>query len=298
MSQFDQLHRYIFDQASVRGELVQLQQSYQSILDSQAYPPIVRQLMGELMACASLLTATLKFEGDIALQLQSEGFIKYAVINGTHDQKLRGVARWDESLSSDPQCFADLFHKGLLVITITPVVGDRYQGMVAVDKPSLAECLESYFNQSEQLPTKVILATSEGEKPPFAAGLFLQVLPTSSEASNVSERPEFEHLCALSTTISPDEMLYLPAEQVLHRLYHQEAITLYAPQSVAFKCSCSREKSATALASVDKQELLDIIAKEGAVKLNCQYCHAEYAFDAIDVEAIHSGTTEQPLQPQ
>ena len=298
MSQYDQLHRYVFNQANVRGELVQLQQSYASILASQEYPQIVQHLLGELLAAASLLTAILKFKGDIALQVQSEGFIKYAVINGTHQQSMRGVARWDQAVAQTPGCFADLFKKGVLVITITPEEGERYQGMVALDKASLAECIEEYFKQSEQLATRVILKTEITNSKPAAAGLFLQVLPTSSAASDLADCVEFEHLCTLSETITEQELLYLPAHDVLHRLYHQEELELYSPQEVRFQCSCSKERSATAIASVEKQELLSIVAEEGCVKLHCQYCNAEYCFDAIDIEAIHSDSFAQPQMPQ
>lgn len=298
MSKFDQLHRYVFNKANVRGELVQLHQSYRSILESQQYPEIVQQLLGELLAAASLLTATLKFEGDIALQLQSEGFIKYAVINGTHQQSMRGVARWDEAIEQVPTSFTDLFEKGVLVITITPEEGERYQGMVALDKDSLSECIESYFTQSEQLPTRVILKTQIEQGNQAAGGLFLQVLPTSSEASDLTELPEFEHLRTISETITEQELLFLPARDILHRLYHQEELQVYEPQDVRFKCSCSKQRSANAIAGIEKQELLDIVAEEGSVKLNCQYCHTEYSFDAIDVEALHSDSFAQPEQSQ
>ncbi|WJG09292.1 Hsp33 family molecular chaperone HslO [Aliiglaciecola sp. LCG003] len=298
MSHFDQLHRYVFNKANVRGELVQLQESFAAILASDDYPPVIQTLLGELMAATSLLTATLKFKGDVAVQLQSEGVVKYAVVNGTEDQKLRGVARWDRAITELPESLAELMPKGILVITITPTEGERYQGMVALDKPTLAECLEGYFNQSEQLATRVILKTDiKGDKP-SAGGLFLQVLPTSSEASQVAMRPEFSHLATLSETITTDELLRLPASEVLHRLYHQEEIELYKPQGIQFKCTCSKERSSLAIANVDKQELLDIVAQEGAVKLNCQYCHQEYSFDAIDIESIHSGAYPLPDQAQ
>lgn len=293
MSQFDQLYRYVFDKANVRGELVQLQNSYQTILAVQEYPQVIQRLLGELMAVTSLLTATLKFAGDIAVQLQSDGIVKYAVVNGTHDQKLRGIARWDEAVSDLPNTLSELLPKGVLVITITPQEGERYQGMVALDKPTLAECLEAYFTQSEQLPTKIILKTQNENGIAMAGGLFLQVLPTSSESSHLQDRPEFEHLSALTETISAQELLGLPATDVLHRLYHQEEITVYQPQTIVFKCTCSKERSAAAIAKVDKSELLDIVAEDGAVRLNCQYCRTEYSFDAIDVEAIHSGTFSQ-----
>ncbi|GAC16344.1 Hsp33 family molecular chaperone HslO [Aliiglaciecola lipolytica] len=294
MSHFDQLHRYVFNNANVRGELVQLENSYQEILNSQSYPKVIQQLLGELMAAASLLTATLKFKGNIALQLQGEGAVKYAVINGTHDQKLRGVARWDTDETEFSTSLLELFPKGVLVITITPELGERYQGMVAIDKPSLSECLESYFTQSEQLLTRVILKTSLTEEHNRAGGLILQVLPTSSEATNVADSPDFTHLSALTETITAEELLNLPANDVLHRLYHQEEVELYPAQNIRFSCTCSKERSAVAIANVDKQELLNIVAEDGAVRLNCQYCHKEYSFDAIDIESIHSGAFGQP----
>ncbi|GAC24155.1 MAG: Hsp33 family molecular chaperone HslO [Alteromonadaceae bacterium] len=292
---FDQLHRYLFNQAHVRGELVRLENSYQSILDSYAYPPVIQKLLGELMAATSLLTATLKFEGDIALQLQSDGPVNYAVINGTHNQQLRGVARWDESLAELPDDFSQLFTKGILVITITPEDGERYQGMVALDKPTLAECIESYFQQSEQLATKVILRTQQTDSGAKACGMFLQILPTSSQATATGDTG-FEHLAKLTETIKNEELFSLPAEDILYRLYHQEEIEVYPPADIIFKCSCSRERSANALAAVQKEELLDIVATEGAIKMNCQYCHREYRFDEIDVHAIHAGTFAMDTQ--
>lgn len=291
---FDQLHRYIFNKAHVRGEMVRLQDSYQAILDSYAYPEVIQTLLGELMVATSMLTATLKFEGDIAIQIQGEGPLSYAVINGTHQQQLRGVARWDESLAILPSSFSELVQKGVLVITITPEQGERYQGMVALDKPTLAECIEGYFEQSEQLATKVILRTQVTDGQAKACGMFLQVLPTSSQATNKDDTA-FAHLSALTDTIKNEELFELPAEDILHRLYHQEELELYPASKVEFKCNCSKERSATALSGVGKDELLDIVAKEGAIKMNCQYCHTEYSFDGIDIESIHAGTFNMPV---
>jgi molecular chaperone Hsp33 len=294
---FDQLHRYIFDQANVRGELVRLEESFQTILKTKHYPLVIQKLLGELMAATSLLTATLKFEGDIAVQLQGEGAVKYAVINGavvkdSDKQQLRGVARWDEELKSLPKDFADLFVDGVMVITITPTVGQRYQGMVALDKPSLAECIECYFSQSEQLATKVLLRTQTESDSPKACGMFLQVLPTSSAATDKNDTG-FEHLCLLTETVKDEELFTLSGEELLYRLYHAENVEIYPAQAVIFKCTCSRERSAEAISAVGLEELLEIIAQEGDVKMNCQYCQTEYRFDAIDVEAIHAGTFGQ-----
>ena len=291
---FDQLHRYLFNQGNVRGEMVRLEKSFQAILDSYSYPPVIQQLLGELMAAASLLTATLKFEGDIAIQIQGEGPLSYAVINATHDQHLRGVARWNEELGSLPNEFSELVKKGVLVITITPKEGERYQGMVALDKPTLAGCIEGYFEQSEQLATKVILRTQLIDNQARACGMFLQVLPSSSQATNKADTA-FEHLSALTDTIKDEELFELAAEDILHRLYHQEEIELYPATNVVFQCSCSKERSAAALTAVNKEELLDIIDKDGDIKMNCQYCHSEFSFDAIDIESIHAGTFNLPV---
>ncbi len=285
----DKLTRFLFDAYAIRGEVVKLNTAYQGILSSYDYPPRIAILLGELMAATSLLTATLKFEGEIALQIQSEGLVKYAVINGTHDQKLRGVARWDESVSDFPENFSDLFKKGVLAITITPTEGERYQGIVGLNNESLAKCLEDYFYQSEQLPTSVNLFASVDEKNgACASGLLLQVLPTSSETSQAEDNPDFEHIKTLGNTITEEELKTLDEIDVLHRLYHEEKVRLLASSDVVFECDCSKTRSANALRNVAKAELLNIVAEEGMVKMNCQFCHAEYAFDAVDIENIHA----------
>ena len=283
----DQLDRFLFEDRNVRGELVKLCDSYQGILDSYHYPAIIQDLLGELMAAACLLTATLKFEGEVSLQIQSEGLVKYVVINGTHDQKLRGVARWNEQFKL-PSCFAELFKKGYLAITLAPKDGERYQGIVALDKPTLAECLEDYFLQSEQLLTKVSLFTQRDDNGAVAGGMLLQVVPESSETSQDGENPDFEHLGHMMNTLKIEELFSLPTEDILHRLYHEEKIRLFDSQPVTFSCDCSKERSAIALQNVSKADLLEIVAEEGAVVMNCQFCHQEYRFDAIDVENIHA----------
>ena len=299
MSDFDKLHRFIFTQANVRGELVRLDESLNNIIHSYEYPVQIQSLLSEMAAATSLLTATLKFEGEISLQIQSKGPVSYAVLNATHEQTLRGVARWDESLDALPESFAELVKQAVLVITITPDEGERYQGVVALDKPSLAACIEGYFSQSEQLATSVHLMTDLSDaKNAKAAGILLQVLPTDASATDVSQATEFEHISTLTDTLTSKEVFSLSVEDILYRLYHQEDIELYSPQAVSFACTCSKERSAEALRHVEKAELLAIAEEEGAVKMNCQYCHAEYRFDSIDIEAIHSGNVDVPQSSQ
>ena len=239
MTHIDTLHRYLFDNYQVRGELVQLQHSYQQVLASQNYPLPVQRLLGELLTATSLLTATLKFEGHITVQLQGDGPVSLAVINGDNLQQLRGVARWEGEVPNSEQ-LSDIVGKGYLAITITPNEGERYQGIVELGKNSLSESLENYFAQSEQLTTRMWLFTDLSHDTPRCAGMLLQALPDG-------QGEDFTHLEALTHTIKADELINLDAHEVLYRLYHQDAVRVFDPQTVSFQCTCSREKCEQAL---------------------------------------------------
>lgn len=277
--QFDQLHRYIFKDYNVRGELVQLKDSYSQIIETGDYPNVIANLLGELMCATSLLTATLKFEGEISVQLQSKGVIKYIAINGTHEQNLRGTARWDGELSTSN--LQQLLPNGLLVITISPKEGERYQGVVSLNCNTLAECLENYFTQSEQLETCIILHCDPQQQ--VAGGMLLQVLPKEVDAA----QRDFQHLKVLTSSVTKQELLSIDANELLFRLYHEETVELFSPSPVAFVCGCSKERSGNALRAVSYSELMDIIESDGVIKLNCQYCNAIYEFNADDINALH-----------
>ena len=278
--QTDLLHRYIFDKLDVRGELVQIEQTFSDIISGHNYPEPVQQLLGELLVATSLLTATLKFEGDIAVQLQGDGAVKYAVINGNHKQQMRGVARMQSEVSGSS--IQELFGKGHMVITITPTKGERYQGIVPLAKPTLAECLEEYFEQSEQLKTRLWFATRVNNDSVKAAGLFLQVLPVDKEKSLA----DFEHLEALSNTIKDDELLELDANTVLTRLYHEDNPQLFEPQTIEFVCGCSRAKTENALANIGLDALMADIKEQGEINISCHYCLKNYVFNEQDIKSI------------
>lgn len=269
----DVLNRYIFDELHVRGELVQLEKTYQDILADHAYPDAVKTLLGELITATCLLTATLKFEGEIAIQIQGNGPIGYLAVNGNHQQEMRAIAKVAEQ--TDATALLDLVGKANMVLTIRPKQGEPYQGIVAIDKPTLAECFAHYFEVSEQIPTKLwLFADPKTQK---AAGSLVQLLPDGDDKAK--QASDFEHLCQLTQTIKADELFTLDAQTILYRLYHQEEVRLFDPQLVSFKCSCSEEKCLTAISQIDTQEVESIIAEEGAVKMTCDYCHTTYSFD-------------------
>jgi molecular chaperone Hsp33 len=281
----DQIQRFVFDDANVRGEIVQINQTFADVLASKAYPESMQALLGDMLVATSLLVETLKVEGEVSLQVQGKGDVSYALITANHKQELRGLARWENDPGDTP--FDEIFAGGIFTITITPEKGQRYQGIVAIDKPTLAQCIEAYFQQSEQLPTRIEIR--HDLKNQRAGGLFLQVLPDQAESSADKENTDFEHFSTLAETIQGEELTGLPFNEMLHRLFHENEVRLFDANDVQFKCTCSREKSAFALKSIDKAELHSIIDEQGVIVMNCQMCNAEYRYDAVDVEAIHSG---------
>lgn len=278
MTHIDTLHRYLFDNYQVRGELVQLQHSYQQVLASQNYPVPVQRLLGELLTATSLLTATLKFEGHITVQLQGDGPVSLAVINGDNLQQLRGVARWEGEVPDSDQ-LSDIVGKGYLAITITPFEGERYQGIVELGHRSLSESLENYFAQSEQLTTRIWLFTDLSHDMPRCAGMLLQALPDG-------QGDDFSHLEALTNTIKAEELITLDAHEVLYRLYHQDAVRVFDPQAVSFQCTCSREKCEQALLQIGEAEALDVIQEQGQIEMNCDYCGQQYSFEETDIKSL------------
>jgi len=269
----DVLNRYLFDDMHARGELVQLDKTYQQILENHQYTDGVKTLLGELLAATCLLTATLKFEGEIAVQLQGDGPLSYAVINGNDQQVMRGVAKLKHD--SDAAGLTDLVGKGVMVITIRPTKGEPYQGVVPLEKPTLAECLAQYFESSDQIPTTLWLFTDiqKGQ----AAGALIQLLPDSGDKEQ--QLADYDHLCQLTHTIKQEEIFTLEANDLLHRLYHQENVRVFEPQAVTYKCSCSYEKCLATISQLDPSELKAIIEEQGKVSMTCDYCATTYAFN-------------------
>ena len=279
MSQSDQLLRFLFRERDVRGEVVKVGSSLDAMLAGHQYPQPVKQLLAELVAATSLLTATLKFEGQIAVQLQGDGPVRFIAVNGNDQQQFRGVARLQSEISGDS--FADLIGQGYMLVTITPTQGERYQGIIPLVSDSLTATLESYFNQSEQLPTRLYLHTDIGSENSKAAGLLLQVLPVDQEKS----REDFAHIELLADTLTREELLTLPPEESLYRLFHQEIVELFPAQPIQFVCGCSREKSESAIISLGSDVIDEYIA-EGKLEISCEYCNAVYHFNTEQLQEL------------
>ncbi|MCK3657927.1 molecular chaperone Hsp33 [Pasteurellaceae bacterium Pebbles2] len=275
----DKLYRYLFQNRAVRGEWVRLNQTFTDTLNTHHYPKAVQNLLGEMMVATNLLTATLKFNGNITVQIQGDGPLKLALVNGTDKQEIRALARVQGDIQDD-MSLHQMIGKGVLVITIAPTEGERYQGVVSLDKPTITECLEDYFARSEQLQTQLIIRTGEFDGKPVAAGMLLQIMPDGQGTPD-----DFEHLATLTATVKDEEIFGLPAEEMLYRLYHEETVEVYEPQDVKFHCGCSAERSGAALMLISDDEIDEILAEHnGSIDMQCECCGTHYFFnrDAID----------------
>ncbi|MCW8832417.1 MAG: Hsp33 family molecular chaperone HslO [Colwellia sp.] len=292
MTNTDELNRYLFDNMHARGELVQLSNSYQAIINNHNYPLGVRLLLGELLAATCLLTATLKFEGEITVQLQGDGPVSYMSVNGNNNQQMRGIARLAVAdMSNEVTTLHDLIGKGTMVITIRPTQGEAYQGVVALEHATLADCLAHYFEVSEQIPTKIWLFIDDDKQQ--AAGSLVQLLPDGDGSSENKDKQEsdFEHLTQLTNTIKADEIFTLEAQALLYRLYHQEKVSLFEPQAISYQCGCSSDKCLAAISQIKPDEISAILTEHGKISMTCEYCLTCYDFFADDLKSFTSKQT-------
>ncbi len=282
----DTLHRFLFEHTNVRGELVHLDASWQAALERKDYPAPVQELLGQAFAAAALLSATIKFNGSMTLQVQGDGPVTLLVVQATAQRNIRGLAHWEGHVAHGS--LAELIGRGRLAITIDPGdMGERYQGIVDLQQDSLAQCLEDYFRQSEQLATRLWLA-ADGVS---AGGMLLQELPRETEDDDAWARDVH-----LGETIRHDELLQLPAREILHRLYHEEDVRLFEGEPVSFRCSCSRERIETMLRGLGHGEVQSVIEEQGAVRVDCEFCNQHYEFDSVDVESLFAAS-DQPEVP-
>ena len=275
----DKLNRFLFDKVDIRGEIVQIKETWQSMLANHNYPKTLQNYLGEMVAASVLLSATLKFEGSITIQAIGDGAISLMVVECSNDFGVRAVAKYRDPFP-DENDIKVLLGSGTLVITIEQAKNnERYQGIVALEGNSIAEFLEGYLLRSEQLATRIFLAADEQA----LGGLLLQQLPGKK-----NEDDNWDRITHLGSTIKADELLGLDAVKILHRLYHEEDVRLFDAEAIYFKCSCSRKKVTRMLKSIGHQEAVEIIKEQGNISVDCEFCGKVYQFDEIDIVELYS----------
>lgn len=290
--QHDHLQRFIFDNAPIRGEWVQLRESWQIMVDQRDYPEPVARLLGEMLAAAALLTETVKIEGRLVLQIRSDGPVSTVMVECTSDHTIRGLAQWQDGIP-DTDSLQTLTGAGHLAITIEQVDAKQpYQGVVDIQGDDLASVLENYFQQSEQLNTRLWLTADEHT----VGGLLLQEMPDENARKR---QDDWSRITQLASTVTPEELKELNAVTLLHRLFHEETVRLLATSVFEFACTCSHERVADTIRLLGQQEAMEIVEERGHIEAACEFCNAHYHFDKVDVTALFSdvmpGDTPQTL---
>jgi len=281
MQNKDYSQRFIFENYAIRGESVHLERSYQTLLSKNAYPLVVQRLLGELVCAAVMLSSMLKFKGHLAIHAKSEGPVQMLVAECSESAGIRAVAHLHPDASfTEHDSLHTLLPEGILVISIQPAQGRQYQGVVPLTGDALSHCLELYFQQSEQLATRIYL-TANGET---ASGLLLQHLP--SELSVEDTALHWQHATVLADTVRDAELLELSTEALLRRLFAEEVLRLFEQRPVTFYCRCSREKTEFALSVMERAELEEIIAQKTRITVDCQFCCTRYEFSRRDLDSI------------
>jgi len=281
----DQLRRFLFEDLPVRGQFVRLDASWRAIIEHQEYPSLVVHTLGEAMAASVLMAGTLKFEGRLLLQCQGPGPLRLLLAECTHARAVRGVARL-AGACPEAAPLAVLTGGGQLSMTIeNPDRDQRYQGVVPMEQERLAGCLEAYFERSEQLPSRLMLAATQNR----AAGLLLQRIPAGEEGEEPTAEA-WERLGLLLATLTAEELLHQPCEVILHRLFNEDDLRLFEGEPVFFQCACSRERVEGILQSLGAAEVEAVLAEQGRVEVRCEFCNRAWTFDAVDVGRVMADT--------
>ncbi|KAB7772179.1 Hsp33 family molecular chaperone HslO [Xanthomonas maliensis] len=293
MTDHDQLSRFLLPTAGVRGVHVRLSKAWRDLQGAAHYPPFARQLLGEAAAAAALFTGHTKVDGRLSVQLRGNDSLRTLFAECTAAGTLRGIVQLADGTDA-PTDLRALGDGALLAITIEnpgldPREPQRYQSLVGIDAPELAEVFETYFLQSEQLPTRLLLAAG----PDQAAGLLLQRLP-----GDEGDDDGWTRIGALFDTLGAPELLSVAGPDLLHRLFHEESPQALGSKPLAFGCSCSRERVGAMLQSLGEQEARAAAEESGQVEVRCEFCGREYHFALTDLDVLFSAAHPHQAAPE
>ncbi len=273
----DFLQGFLFDNSDVRGKIVRLNNSIRTIMDQHDYPPVIRSILGELLVASVLLSSTLKYEGQLTLQFQGESALKMLVAKCNHKLEIRGLAQWDRDVATEQ--LSQAFFSGQLIITVEETRDNqRHQSIVAIENKTIAEAIEVYFKQSEQIPTKIILGNDKNH----FSGLLVQKMPSHS-----TEQINFwQHVEILTSTLKSEELIKWDNPTLLKKLFHEEDIQLFNIEPVMFNCTCSHEKTQNTLRLLGQKEALAAFLTHKVLTVTCEYCNKSYEFTKQAVEQL------------
>ncbi|WOE31190.1 MULTISPECIES: Hsp33 family molecular chaperone HslO [unclassified Acinetobacter] len=283
----DLRQRFFIENSPVRGEVVHLEHALQTILAQRDYAPAVQILLGEMLSATALLASTLKIKGRISLQIQASGPLKWAMAECNHLGEIRALADYEQdprfNTAVDSSTVLETLIKPVLFINIEPEVGERYQGIVPLDQPTLAGCLMQYYDLSAQIPTRIVLASNTVS----AAGLLIQLLPRNNEEEQKQvDEDLWPRLNMLTETLKAEELLNLESNEILYRLYNEEDVRLPDIEQLKFGCTCSQERCANALKQIGVESVRETLEYQNPITMDCQFCSTRYSFTAEQALAL------------
>ena len=277
----NEVQGFLLEDRGIRGALVRLEETWRQVIAAHNYSPQVRTLLGEGVAATVLLASGLKAKPSVSLQLQGEGPLRLMLIQCTEGLRVRGMAHYSPAPQTRP-----LLGQGKLVVNLdTGKPNGFFQGIVPMASSQLDGCLEAYFKQSEQLATRLILKSSERR----VAGLLLQVLPGRQEESADAA---FDDVAACASTVSTADLTELPADDLLPKLFADQAIRLFPAKPVAHDCRCTPERLAGVVRMLGADEVKGLLAEQGHVELTCEFCNRSFRYDDTAVDGILRGCAQ------
>lgn len=278
--------RFYIENCPVRGEVVQLTDTLHTILKQRKYPQAIEVLLGEMLSATALLASTLKIKGNISLQIQAQGSFKWAMAECNHLGQLRALADFEESArfaqATDSSTLFSTLQQPILFINIEPEFGERYQGIIALDQPTLAGCLMQYYALSAQIPTHIAIASDSQA----TGGLLIQLLPRTNEEKEHIDDDLWPRMIMLTNTIKADELKQLDAQEILYRLYNEEDIRLPEVEHLKFSCTCSQQKCENALRHIGEDAVKETLNVQNPIEMDCQFCNSKYTINAEEALAL------------
>ncbi|MFQ3247340.1 MAG: molecular chaperone Hsp33 [Arenicella sp.] len=281
--------RFVFDEIDARGCIVRLSETCESIQATHHYPANLASLLNQFALAATLLRDSIKIDGSLTIQLRTDGPIKFIMADCMSDRRVRAISEYDsEELPANDQIALDgLGDRATLAITISPDQGERYQSIVPIEHASLGECLEDYFQRSEQLPSLFRLLADQQQ----AVGISIHALPQDKVNDKIAADEHFTRIKSLLNTLNAEEAFSLSAEQTLTRLFHDESCRLFESEAMQFGCICSAEKSLGAIKSLGKDDIQKLINEQQeqgkpSLVVDCHFCFQRYEFSFEQVNGL------------
>jgi len=272
------VQRFLFKELNIRGQHIRLEESWQAMLEERHYPKAIVSLLGELTAMSVLMANGMKHRGRITLQVQGSGPITLLVVEVTHDLKIRGVAKTNQTIT-DESSIDELLGDGQILVTIENTqTQHHFQSYVPREGSTIAECFELFLSQSEQLPSKIWLTANEKN----LGGVMIQKMPDTDG----QDEDGWERVVHLTTTVKDEELSTLPAEALLHLLFHEELIELFTAQEVVYECPKDRERVEEMLKSLGEKEVRKILEEQGEIVIHNEICNFHMRFNEADIDAL------------